>query len=185
MIKLSIFEFINKKFMKKLFLIFIFFILILKTYAQEDDNLNINKVHEFGIHAGATSGIGLSYRYWPGRFGIQFTALPFKSGDEAYINIGLTGLYSFYQSSHVRFFGYLANSYNYDRYTSDDFGNDVNNWNSEKKTHTKKGYNIGFGPGFGFGSRVRINLMAGYGFYDIFHKFNILPTGEIGLYFRF
>ena len=46
-------------------------------------------------------------------------------------------------------------------------------------------YNIGLGPGFGFGKTVRFNLMLGYGFYDIFNKFNIFPAGEIGLYFRF
>jgi hypothetical protein len=46
-------------------------------------------------------------------------------------------------------------------------------------------YNLGIGPGFAFGGVVRFNLMVGYGFYDIFGKLNMFPTGEMGLYFRF
>ncbi len=134
--------------------------------------------HEFGFHAGSTTGIGLSYRYWPAKGGIQLTALPIKTDNSTFINVGLTGLCTFYETNYFHFFGYLgtsvtANDYYFEEYEDNYNSNDVN-----------YRLNVGFGPGFGFGSRVRFNLMAGYGFYDVTGKFNIYPTGEIGLYFR-
>jgi hypothetical protein len=46
-------------------------------------------------------------------------------------------------------------------------------------------YNIGMGPGFSFGRVVAFNLMLGYGFYDVTDRFNIFPTGEMGVYYMF
>jgi hypothetical protein len=172
--------------MKKISLFIIGTLITVGLFAQKNDSTLVIRTQEFGIHAGATTGVGLSYRYWPKKFGIQVTMLPIKTDDQTFFSVGLTGLYSFYNSRVVRFFGYLGSNltidnhknyydYNYDPITGEYSYNDI-----EKSTKC----NMGFGPGFGFGTRVRINIMAGYGFYDIFGKFNIYPTGEVGLYFR-
>lgn len=148
--------------------------------AQEDPEPT--RVHEFGIHAGFVSGVGLSYRYWPQKLGVQITALPVKTDEVTFISVGVTGLYSFYESRRVRFFGYFGNHllYKRDRDYTYSYGYQYEYYEYKKKTE----YNLGFGPGFGFGTRVRFNIMAGYGLYDIFGKLNIMPTAEIGLYYR-
>lgn len=144
------------------------------------------RANEFGFHAGATTGVGLSYRYWPGKSGIQITALPIKTSEVTYINFGITALRTFHDSRLIRFFGYLGsnvvvnNGQNYD-YWYDPY---TDNFEETEDTGYKTRLNFGVGPGFAFGSRVRVNIMAGYGFYDVLGEFNIYPTAEIGLYFR-
>jgi hypothetical protein len=164
--------------MKRIVTLFAVMLVTISLFAQEVEVINVKHSQEFGFHAGATTGIGLSYRFWPGKNGIQITALPIKTSDLTFINVGLTGLHTFYDAKYIRFFGYLGssvavNDFNYDPY-DDEY---------ETADRTTK-LNVGIGPGFAFGSRVRFNVMAGYGFYDILGEFNIYPTAEVGLYFR-
>lgn len=138
---------------------------------QENTENNVNTVNqkmeknEFGIHAGATTGMGLSYRRWMGRFGAQVTALPIKTENVTFVSTGLTLMYTIREFKYVRSFIYL--------------GNHLMNTDGDLK------HNIGIGPGFSFGKYVGFNLMSGYGFYDISDKLYMYPTGEIGLYFKF
>jgi hypothetical protein len=80
-------------------------------------------------------------------------------------------------------FGYLGSHYLLRERKNDvyDFYNGISGTEKEHESI----YNFGIGPGFAFGRAVRFNLMVGYGFYDVFEKFNMYPTAEIGLYFRF
>ena len=78
----------------------------LGSFAQDQDILV--KKNEFGIHVGATTGIGLSYRYWPAKIGLQLTLVPIKTDNFMWISAGITGLYSFYNSKYIRFLGILA-----------------------------------------------------------------------------
>jgi hypothetical protein len=162
--------------MRRILTLFTMTIFAVNLFGQQVEVINLKHSQEFGFHAGATTGIGLSYRFWPGKNGVQITALPIKTNDYVFINLGLTGLHTFYDSNYFRFFGYLGSSFSID---DDDYYSDSDNYSDR----TKK-LNVGIGPGFAFGSRVRFNVMAGYGFYDVLGKFNIYPTGEIGLYFR-
>lgn len=170
--------------MKKIQLVIISTLLSLSLFAQKSDTTGINRKHEFGAHAGFTTGVGLSYRYWPSKFGVQFTLLPIKSDELTFVSVGATGLYSFYNSEYVRFFGYWGNNFTFNKekyysYSSSSQSSMSNSYYEQKST-----YNMGFGPGFGFGSRVRFNIMVGYGLYDILGEFLVYPTAEVGLYFR-
>jgi hypothetical protein len=142
--------------------------------------------HEFGLNAGFTTGVGFSYRYWPGKFGIQATVLPIKTEsswtdildiqnlyEEYGINVknkkmtslGLTALLTLDEGKSCKFFSFLGNHY----IIRDD----------------GESYNIGLGIGFAVKAPVSFNLMAGYGAYDILGKYSLLPTIEFGLYYRF
>ncbi len=167
--------------MKKLFALIISALSTTGIFAQMNDGNVLKLAHEFGMHAGATTAVGISYRYWPTDFGVQLTALPIKTSNETWISLGITGLYSFHESRTVHFFGYFGNNLIIDNHSS--YTNPVYPYNTEYVNHSR--YNIGIGPGFAFGTRVRFNIMAGYGFYDVFGEFLIYPTGEIGLYFRY
>jgi hypothetical protein len=139
--------------------------------------------NEFGVHSGATTGIGLSYRHWFNKIGFQLTALPVKTDDVTFISGGVTGLYSFYEGKYVGVFGYLGTHYFVTDRNEDIWDEATMTYSTHKVRESL--YNFGFGPGFTFGRVVRFNLMIGYGFYDVFEKFNMYPTGEIGLYYRF
>lgn len=171
--------------MKNLFFALLSLFFISSINAQKHDSISMSKTQEVGFHGGFTTGVGFSYRYWPSKFGLQLTALPVKSDELTYFNFGVTGLYSIYSSRSVRFFWYLGNNYTYHSRYEIEYNSRNYVYSSDKKLKETTSYNIGLGPGFGFGSTVRFNIMAGYGFYDVLNKFNIYPTGEIGLYYRY
>ena len=102
-----------------------------------------------------------------------------RSEYQEFISMGLTGLIKFNETKNLQFFGYWGNhylitlekDYNYDL---------VYHENKEEKK-----YNTALGVGFATKSPVSINLMIGYGAYDILGDFNLLPTAEFGIYYCF
>jgi len=145
--------------------------------AQEGENNEvINRSNELGMHAGFTTGLGLSFRHWSDKFGVQITAIPIKANDFQFISAGLTGMYSLSNQKYYRFYLYLGNHVLLVKNTSTWDGSNVN----------ENIYNIGFGPGFEVGRKVRFNIMAGYGAYDLLNApdYSLLPTIEAGLYFK-
>ncbi len=152
--------------------------------------------NEVGIHAGFTSGVGFSYRKWYDKIGFQLTGVPVKTDETTLYNGAVTFLYTFKEKSYFRFYGYVGNnivhfkgtqssheSYFPDLFGIDDYNYDDPDFYSRSKEFTH--YNIGVGPGVSFGKEVAFNLMVGYGFYDVFGSFNMYPSAEIGLYYRF
>ncbi len=159
--------------------------LILTLATLSGQNLVTHEIrnNEFGFHAGAVTGLGLSYRHWFNRAGFQLTALPIKTENFTFVSAGVSALYSFYESRYVQVFGYFGNHFFI--HEEDDERYSWNTGMFEPDHYDETSYSFGFGPGFAFGKTVRFNLMLGYGFYDVFEKFNMFPTGEVGLYYRF
>jgi hypothetical protein len=180
--------------MNKIILLAVSIILATSTFAQ-NQNINPVKKNEIGIHAGAVTGLGFSYRHWFNKYGFQFTGVPLKTDNTEIYSISLTALYSFYDTKYLRVFGYFGNHYFYDKEYGDnqpwkDFGPKFTNDDDydsfdDNSYFFKESYSFGFGPGFAFGKTVRFNLMIGYAFYDIFDTFQMYPTGELGVYYRF
>lgn len=146
--------------------------LLLKANSQDVKPIT----NEIGIHAGTTTGIGLSYRHWFNKNGFQITAVPIKNDYRQYYNAGLTYLHTFYQSTHVCFYGYTSVNYVYHHRAHETWAND--DLLNEK-------INLGVGPAFSFGRVVKFNLMVGYGMYDVVNKFETNFAGEVGLYYTF
>ncbi len=147
-------------------------------FAQEAENNEIiNNSNELGMHAGFTTGIGLSFRHWSNKFGVQVTAIPLKANDFQFVSAGLTGLYSLSNKKYTRFYLYLGNHLL--------INSSFNNWYSDQN-QTETRYNLGFGTGFEVGKKVRFNIMVGYGAYNITNApdYYLLPTVESGLYFK-
>jgi hypothetical protein len=156
--------------MKRIISTFVAIIIAVSLQAQDFENTTkISEtdyaMNEFGAHAGATTGIGLSYRHWFDKTGVQLTFLPFKSSSTEFYSAGLSGLYSVNRSKYVHVFAYLGSHLAA-------LDGDIN-------------INIGAGPGFAFGKVVTFNLQIGYGVYFSEEIYQILPSGEIGLYYRF
>ena len=159
-----------------LFLVVLFITSIF--YAQENKTETdiITRSNELGIHAGFTTGLGLSFRHWSDKLGVQLTAIPIKSNDFQFISVGLTGLYSLSNSKYHRFFLYLGNHML--------ISNDLISIDGVNESEIM--YNLGFGPGFEVGKKVRFNIMLGYAAYNLNNipDYSLLPSIEMGLYFK-
>lgn len=141
------------------------------------------KKHEFGAHAGATTGVGMSYRHWFNKLGVQGTAIPIKTDNTFVVSVGATGLYSLKRVRNTHAFLYLGNHFIYGQDKTTVYNESTGMY--DPTTTTDVFYNIGFGPGFSFGHTVNFTVMIGYGIYDATNNFNIWPTGEVGVYYMF
>ena len=154
-------------------------------WAQEEEARSRSTnpfVNEVGFNAGATTGLGLSYRHWFDRAGIQITAMPYKLENEALISGGLTAMLSLHNARYVRIFGYWGNHLWYRSWRHTDYNTGAT------KTDTDTRYNTGVGFGFSLGRVVAFNISIGYGAYNVlggWDALSLLPTGEVGLYWRF
>lgn len=168
-------------------------LLPLCTWAQDDEQYTDNTnpfVNEFGANAGLTTGVGLSYRHWFNEFGVQITALPIKEQYYAFISGGLTGMYSLRNTKYMRIFAYWGNHvfHESNSYTESYYNDITHEMTSRPVLRSKTQYNTGVGLGFSFGRVVAFNIQLGYGAYDVFggsKNLSLLPTGEVGLYWRF
>lgn len=178
--------------MNRILLTSIFLLVSVVAFAQgsdEDSKIEILN-NEFGFNVGATTGVGFSYRHWGDRFGFQVTALPYKVEEDQFISAAITGMFSLRKTKYIRTFLYWGNHVfsdtKYSDYSEYDSETDSYIYYSQNEVRTQ--FNSGFGIGFSFGRIVAFNVSVGYGAYDIFggsDNFSLMPTGEIGLYWKF
>lgn len=163
---------------KRIFLLTVSLFIALGLFGQEAENNSVvNRSNEIGMHAGFTTGLGLSFRHWSNKIGVQVTVIPIKANDYQFISGGLTAMYSLSNKEYHRFFLYLGNHILVKN------ERDLYEFENDEVTTT---YNLGFGPGFEVGKSVRFNIMIGYGAYNLLDApdYNLLPTIEMGLYFK-
>lgn len=152
----------------------------ISVFSQEAEN-NTTKLNTnyLGLHAGFTTGLGLSFRHWSNKYGVQLTAIPIKTDNIQFISAGLTGLYSIRNEKYYRHFLYLGNHLLINQVET------YYDYNGNYKEEQKTSYNAGFGYGFEVGKKVRFNLMVGYAGYNLLETdYSLLPTAEMGLYFQ-
>lgn len=167
-------------FMKK----FLFFTLMLTGFLYSEST---NFVHHIGFWAGGTTSVGLSYRYKPSDWSIQFAFLPYYVKEDVFFSIGGSFQKYLVETDWTALLLYvgvsgLYNIYNSGYYDSDD------NWKTERRVFGS--VNIGFGPGFELKilDRFVVALNVGYGFfyqYQPSSEIIINFTAEGGIYYRF
>lgn len=154
-------------------------------FAQDELTIKENKTRKnaIGLHAGSTTGLGISYRRWPDQFGFQVTFFPIVSKGQSYVSLGITGMYKVSELKSIDVFIYLGNhfiyredNYYYDPAYYQDYDNS-GNWT----------WNLGAGGGLDIkiAKVLRLSIMTGFGNYDIFGDYTFTFAGEIGFYFMF
>ncbi|MGZ5245339.1 MAG: hypothetical protein ACXWD4_15565, partial [Bacteroidia bacterium] len=104
----------NKIYFAFFALLFISAIQDTKLYAQ-DAPANPEKLkHSIGAGAGFTTGYGLSYRYRPGKFGVQVNFAPYSNKDVSRFSTGLTFLYTLIENKMSNLYLYQGNHHYYD-----------------------------------------------------------------------
>ncbi|MDX1349169.1 MAG: hypothetical protein R3279_02915 [Putridiphycobacter sp.] len=172
--------------MKKIILILVCLAWGTSINAQNADNKP--GTHSLGLHAGSSTGLGLSYRYWPSKFGFQLTGIPiFRENGGHFISAAATGLYEIKQGNLVDFYGYWGNHLlsikdKYSYYEYDQSGNMTLVENISFSTQ----YNIGLGIGFRchITDDVDFDIQGGYGIFNVTNNIYTFPSGELGLYYR-
>jgi hypothetical protein len=133
----------------------------------EDNNTSFD-AHFLGVNAGFTTGVGLSYRYWPGKSGFQISAIPIIDKHISVFSIGTTYLHELKRDNNFRFMLFASNHLTnmvYDNRLTENIG-------------------AGFGADIFYNS-LGINVMIGVGAFDIFNDFKTRPTIETGMFFNF
>lgn len=167
--------------MKKFILLLSFGIFSLISLAQEPADGKFT--HRLGLNFGGVTGLGPSYRYWPGKLGVQITFLPVKVEEEwqdplhikdfyesyfglyestTFISAGLSCMYTVKQNPKYRLVTYLGNHF--------------------IVSEESQIYNLGGGFGITFDYRVGFSLLLGYAGYDITGDPVTFPTAEIGVH---
>jgi hypothetical protein len=151
------------------------FFMFISTYGQEVDSSNTSIQSEkkyknyIGISAGFTTGLGVSYRYWPKKSGFQITLLPLYDEDNTYVSFGTTYLREIKQLKTSRLLFYASNH--------------VTNFFSDDHTYAD---NLGIGVGFDVGNDSFVfNFMIGYAGLDIFDHLKTRPVVDGGFFYRF
>jgi hypothetical protein len=169
------------------------FFLSLNCFTQETTQKR--SPHYFGLHAGSTTAYGLSYRYWPSKFGIEFTTLPtFKKYmpiDESFINskisTGLSILYTIKKSRVVDLYTYVGGFTLFEKKYEAYYSPLTFQTEYLKKEQLDLNLGIGLAVKFKFIEVLDFNLQLGYGMYKINQpdQFYSLVSGEVGLYYNF
>lgn len=132
--------------------------------------------HNLGFGLGLTTGYGLSYKYFPEKFGFQTNIGGVKNESVNDFSLGITFLYSLRETIYTNFYIYQSNSYNYN-FTYPDYFN----------SHSTETHSINTGIGFGLElyiiQHLGINGMVGYGATESYKEIGI--TGEMAIYYKF
>ncbi|MCD6596275.1 MAG: hypothetical protein J7L04_01225 [Bacteroidales bacterium] len=169
--------------LKKKFYWFFTIFMVLTTvtaFAQDELSLDKDKVRKngLGLHAGSTTGLGFSYRYWPDEFGFQVTFLPIISSSQSFVSLGFTGMYKLSEKKAVDLFAYAGNHFIYRKnnyYYDSTYDNSSWTWN----------FGLGVGMDIKIAKVMRLSLMTGLGNYDILGDYTFTVAGEIGYYYMF
>jgi|GEM_PF-817417 len=169
--------------MKRIYISIFLSFLLTSIYSQNTNTKDYH--HQLGLNAGFCTGIGPTYKYWPGKFGVQLSLLPIKVSKEwkdilhvqdivrmyvpydtisKFVSAGLTGIMTLKQYKSYKLISYLGNHLIM-----------VKDYES---------YNIGGGVGISFDKLVSFNLMLGYGAYDVLNSLDLYPTAEVGIMVR-
>lgn len=104
---------------------------------SDSNNLEMPKtIHKLGLHAGTTSGLGLSYKaLFNDKYMIQAITLPIASQDFKYINSGLSFKYKFKDLSDWDFYAYGSGNYIFSQYSTSSYDYNTDTYDNS--------YNIG------------------------------------------
>ena len=162
--------------MKKLLFLFTTLLIVSTSQAQND---YVNYKHSLGVSVGLSTGLGISYRYWPKRVGVQVTGIPVFSRNRFFSSSGVSVLAKIRDFNNIRLFGYLGTNLFYSRSKSVWTG-DIN----ESYTFYSA---LGVGFRFNFLDAFDLNIQTGYAIMNRpiskYYETNI--SGEIGLYYHF
>lgn len=152
-------------------LVFVFMLVFTQLRSQEKTDsiltlrTNEDGKHYFGLNAGLTTGLGLSYIYMPAKNGFQVSFLPVLDKENQFYSLGFTYLRHVKDYKRTSFLFFCGNHLVLNR---DIF------------------WNIGMGPGVHFSYfDFDFHFMLGYGILNIPTNVMTRPVVEFGAFYQF
>ena len=131
-------------------------------------------IHKLGVHAGTTSGLGISYKaLFNNKTMIQLVTIPVASKNYKYINSGISLKLKFKDLQEWDFYSYgaLNHIYNYsETYFDNFFYDEIGALNVQDYNYTlisKFNSSIGISAEYGDGEFIKWNMQLGYGIYNL------------------
>jgi len=128
--------------------------------------------HNFGITRDYRSGYGVSYKYWPGRVGIQFNLDPVIITQDRLIGSGITLLYKFTEAGWINLFLYQGFHFQYSK---------QNYFYQESQKIFYEA--MGLGSELMLSKHLSLTITAGFIGFSEYERF--LLTSQTGLFYRF
>lgn len=175
---------------KKVLIAIVILISGLGVQSQTEKIEKENNGHNIGGYVGASSGYGISYRYFPNRVGIQITTTPVVGSDDSHLSLGGMLLISLNKTKYTNLFGYLGYHYKYTKEEYDDEYSDYYYSNVGKFSST----GIGVGFELNVGNRVGFNWHLGYAYYTEENEYSDMEDtsnwftfidGGTGIFYKF
>lgn len=144
-------------------------ILILSSFSyfaisQEVKPERKNNGHHIGVYAGASSGYGISYRYFLKGVGFQITTTPIIGSDNTHLSIGGMVLFSLNRTEHTNLFGYVGHHYRYDK--EENYYYYDADYSDYERIETFHSTGIGVGFELDVANRIGFNWHLGYAYYN-------------------
>jgi hypothetical protein len=167
----------------KCFLIALLLIWTLMGYAQTESITN--NAHGLGVNVNSLSGYGLSYRYYPSKFGVQFNGYGFKNKDVTRVVLGGSIMTTLKEGDQFRIFYHISAAEFYRTFKAYDCIPISGSYfyDCYEVTKFRKNFCIGTGAGIDYQiGRSIFSFWYGMGFYRNFSEFSMLGGGLSILY---
>lgn len=174
----------NKLKMKTALVVAIFTLLLSTVNAQEE--VTQSPLHSLGVAAGASSGLGFSYRYQTNQLGFEVTGIPvFNGSNQLFLSTGASLIYRIRTHEKMDVFVYYGNHlfYNQREMIVYDFPSDSYNTTIKKTTNLTMG--LGAGVNIHIADYLDLSLKAGYGLYNYNRYMSATIVGGVGFYYLF
>ncbi len=152
--------------------------------AQSEKSTSKEFKHGIGLAAGATTGYGLSYQYFPDKFGVQLVFGGIKAREYVNLSIGAVLKYELIKNEKANLFLYQSNSIFYNSYEYKDYSWETGEETGTSTTERSSIFNNGLGLGtdISLSKRLSLNAMGGIGSYDRFAVVTV--TAELAVFYR-
>lgn len=141
--------------------------------AESTTTLKVKK-HGVGAALGLITGVGVSYRYRPSKFGTQFTYGNFKAKGDRVQNVSLGFLYTLVQTEKTNLYIYQGSAMAVDK-DKDDKGELINDYRAYS--------GLGLGLEFTIVKRVALSFIYSYN-YDYEYK-GVDSNLNLSAYYKF
>lgn len=170
--------------------IIVLLFLFVASEAQENKVEKDYKGHHIGGYAGASTGYGLSYRYFPNNIGIQVTTTPIIGSNESRISVGGMLLVSLHKTQLTHLFGYAAHHFHY---TNEEYDEEYSSY-YYKHEHRFTSTGLGIGFEINISNKVGFNWHLGYAYYTSRDEYSDMENsndwrtfidGGTGIFYKF
>ena len=149
--------------------------------SKEAQTIPPNTIHKLGIHAGFTSGLGISYKaLFNNKTMLQLVSIPVASKYTKFINSGISLKFKFKDLPEWDFYYYGALNHIYDESTvyNNFYDNGMsNNDDYTRTTLSKFNTSAGISIEYGKGEFIKWNIQLGYGIYNLgTEEWSTLPS---------